>query len=390
MWSSLPWITREGVGGATDPDAEVVALQPEDLLATGRYICEVCGKGFQRDQNLQLHMRTHNINWELKKSGGTPARRKAYICPVPTCVYNDRSRALSDITGIKKHFNRKHGTKNLICPQCSKPYAVEADLKAHLKNHILRDHQCECGSTFSRKNSYEAHRAFCCKLLEESVKLPSSVAGEPSARTDAEVFGGNFELPDMNEQLVYTNIEFTSPQEAPLRVEATAEQPNAVSDNDRDAPSAGQLNRSVAMLPDDPDFVTSLPVCLTRLLKSRYDEVLCMYSSSGTFGGMDQVTSPPPGANHFFSNTSLDELREENGLNGKSSTFDFFGGSSSSFMDHGAPPTEESQGLGAHLSLSNVCAYGKREQKTPVAANSAVYNDFLSLSESLTLISIIL
>ncbi|XP_009407121.2 zinc finger protein NUTCRACKER-like [Musa acuminata AAA Group] len=150
MWSSLPWITREGVGGATDPDAEVVALQPEDLLATGRYICEVCGKGFQRDQNLQLHMRTHNINWELKKSGGTPARRKAYICPVPTCVYNDRSRALSDITGIKKHFNRKHGTKNLICPQCSKPYAVEADLKAHLKNHILRDHQCECGSTFSR------------------------------------------------------------------------------------------------------------------------------------------------------------------------------------------------------------------------------------------------
>ncbi|CAL9194078.1 unnamed protein product [Musa hybrid cultivar] len=362
----------------------VVALQPEDLLATGRYICEVCGKGFQRDQNLQLHMRTHNINWELKKSGGTPARRKAYICPVPTCVYNDRSRALSDITGIKKHFNRKHGTKNLICPQCSKPYAVEADLKAHLKNHILRDHQCECGSTFSRKNSYEAHRAFCCKLLEESMKLPSSVAGEPSTRADVDVFGGNFELPDMNEQLVYTNIGFTSPQEAPLRVEATAEQPNAVLNDDRDAPSAGQLNRSVAMLPDDPDFVASLPVCLTRLLKSRYDEVLCMYSSSGTYGGMAQVASPPLAANHSFSNASLDELREENGLNGKSSTFDFFGGSSSSFMDHGAPSTEESQGLGPHLSLSNVCAYGKREQKS-VAANSTVYNDFLSLSESLTL-----
>ncbi|XP_042437061.1 uncharacterized protein LOC122023027 [Zingiber officinale] len=62
--------------GCPDPSAEVVALRLEDPLATGRYICTVCGKGFQRDQNLQLHMRTHNINYELKKSDRTPARRK--------------------------------------------------------------------------------------------------------------------------------------------------------------------------------------------------------------------------------------------------------------------------------------------------------------------------
>ncbi|KAG6535309.1 hypothetical protein ZIOFF_000274 [Zingiber officinale] len=112
--------------GCPDPSAEVVALRPEDLLATGRYICTVCGKGFQRDQNLQLHMRTHNINYELKKSGRTPARRKAYVCPIPSCVYSHSSHALSDITSIKKHFNRKHGPYNslsllnLIC--CASTY----------------------------------------------------------------------------------------------------------------------------------------------------------------------------------------------------------------------------------------------------------------------------
>jgi transposase-like protein len=54
-----------------DPDVEVVALSPKTLLATNRYICEVCHKGFQRDQNLQLHRRGHNLPWKLKQRSST-------------------------------------------------------------------------------------------------------------------------------------------------------------------------------------------------------------------------------------------------------------------------------------------------------------------------------
>ncbi|XP_060199700.1 uncharacterized protein LOC132628031 isoform X1 [Lycium barbarum] len=48
-----------------DPDAEVVALSPKTLLAMNRFVCEICNKGFQRDQNLQLHRRGHNLPWKL-------------------------------------------------------------------------------------------------------------------------------------------------------------------------------------------------------------------------------------------------------------------------------------------------------------------------------------
>ena len=50
-----------------DPDAEVVALSPRTLLESDRYVCEICGQGFQREQNLQMHRRRHKVPWRLVK-----------------------------------------------------------------------------------------------------------------------------------------------------------------------------------------------------------------------------------------------------------------------------------------------------------------------------------
>lgn len=96
-------------------------------MATNRYICEVCHKGFQRDQNLQLHRRGHNLPWKLKQRPNTQVKRRVYVCPEPICVHHDPSRALGDLTGIKKHFCRKHGEKKWKCDRCSKRYAVRSD-----------------------------------------------------------------------------------------------------------------------------------------------------------------------------------------------------------------------------------------------------------------------
>ena len=60
-----------------DPNTEVIALSPKTFLAMNKFICEICNKGFQRDQNLQLHRRGHNL-------------------PEKTCVYHNSSRALSN------------------------------------------------------------------------------------------------------------------------------------------------------------------------------------------------------------------------------------------------------------------------------------------------------
>lgn len=129
----------------------MIALSPKTLMATNRFICEICNKGFQRDQNLQLHRRGHNLPWKLKqRSNKDQIRKKVYICPETTCVHHDASRALGDLTGIKKHFSRKHGEKKWKCEKCSKKYAVQSDWKAHSKTCGTREYKCDCGTLFSR------------------------------------------------------------------------------------------------------------------------------------------------------------------------------------------------------------------------------------------------
>ncbi|KAF8653963.1 hypothetical protein HU200_062103 [Digitaria exilis] len=141
-----------------DPDAEVIALSPKTLLATNRFVCEVCNKGFQREQNLQLHRRGHNLPWKLKQKNPKETRRRVYLCPEPT--------ALGDLTGIKKHYSRKHGEKKWKCDKCNKRYAVQSDWKAHSKTCGTREYRCDCGTLFSSKPP-----AFCTPTLLPSLYL---------------------------------------------------------------------------------------------------------------------------------------------------------------------------------------------------------------------------
>jgi transposase-like protein len=175
--------------GNPNPDAEVIALSPKTLLATNRFVCEVCNKGFQREQNLQLHRRGHNLPWKLKQKNPKEARRRVYLCPEPTCVHHDPSRALGDLTGIKKHYCRKHGEKKWKCDKCNKRYAVQSDWKAHSKTCGTREYRCDCGTLFSRRDSFITHRAFCDALAQESARLPptslSSLTGHLYGATNA-------------------------------------------------------------------------------------------------------------------------------------------------------------------------------------------------------------
>ncbi|KAA8550821.1 hypothetical protein F0562_002505 [Nyssa sinensis] len=184
---------KRNLPGNPDPDAEVIALSPKTLLATNRFVCEICKKGFQRDQNLQLHRRGHNLPWKLKQRNSKEIRKRAYVCPEPTCVHHHPSRALGDLTGIKKHFCRKHGEKKWKCEKCSKIYAVQSDWKAHSKTCGTREYRCDCGTLFSRKDSFITHRAFCDALAEETARLSAN----PVAKT-TNLIGQPFDLHSQN------------------------------------------------------------------------------------------------------------------------------------------------------------------------------------------------
>ncbi|KAK8526169.1 hypothetical protein V6N13_017226 [Hibiscus sabdariffa] len=176
--------------GTSYPDAEVIALSPKTLMATNRFICEVCNKGFQREQNLQLHRRGHNLPWKLKQKTTKEVKRKVYLCPEPTCVHHDPSKALGDLTGIKKHYSRKHGEKKWKCDKCSKRYAVQSDWKAHSKTCGTREYRCDCGTLFSRRDSFITHRAFCDALAQESARHPTNL----STMGSHHLFGSNHHM----------------------------------------------------------------------------------------------------------------------------------------------------------------------------------------------------
>ncbi|KAJ1417122.1 Zinc finger C2H2-type [Sesbania bispinosa] len=170
---------KRSLPGNPDPSAEVIALSPNTLLATNRFICEICNKGFQRDQNLQLHRRGHNLPWKLKQRSSTQVRKRVYVCPEPSCVHHNPTRALGDLTGIKKHFSRKHGEKKWKCDKCSKKYAVQSDWKAHSKICGTKEYKCDCGTIFSRRDSFITHRAFCDALAEENNKVNAGAQCQP-------------------------------------------------------------------------------------------------------------------------------------------------------------------------------------------------------------------
>ncbi|KAK9076928.1 hypothetical protein SSX86_005263 [Deinandra increscens subsp. villosa] len=166
---------KRSLPGTPDPNAQVIALSPTSLMAKNKYVCEICNKGFQRDQNLQLHRRGHNLPWKLRQRTGTEIIKRVYICPEPTCVHHNPARALGDLTGIKKHFSRKHGEKKWKCDKCCKKYAVQCDWKAHSKICGTKEYKCDCGTIFSRRDSFITHRAFCDALAEENNKLTQTM-----------------------------------------------------------------------------------------------------------------------------------------------------------------------------------------------------------------------
>ncbi|XP_062187407.1 zinc finger protein ENHYDROUS-like [Phragmites australis] len=250
--AAAPSKKKRNLPGTPDPDAEVIALSPGTLLATNRFVCEVCGKGFQRDQNLQLHRRGHNLPWRLRQRGpgAAPPRRRVYVCPEPGCVHHSPARALGDLTGIKKHFCRKHGEKRWACPRCSKRYAVQADLKAHAKTCGTREYRCDCGTLFTRRDSFVTHRAFCGALVEETGKV-LAVPAPPSPRPpDLEAEENVEKDKDMREEEVNENSAVAE-MEQPPRAKAVIEEPQPIP-SPPPLPQDPQSSPSPPPLPQEP------------------------------------------------------------------------------------------------------------------------------------------
>ncbi|KAL1225120.1 Protein indeterminate-domain 12 [Cardamine amara subsp. amara] len=294
---------RRGLPGNPDPDAEVIALSPKALLATNRFVCEICNKGFQRDQNLQLHRRGHNLPWKLKqKNSKEQQRKKVYVCPEIDCVHHHPSRALGDLTGIKKHFCRKHGEKKWKCEKCSKFYAVQSDWKAHSKICGTREYRCDCGTLFSRKDSFITHRAFCDALAEESARIISSSSSNlinPNPNFQDHHFMLNKSSSSSSSSLLFTSPLYVNPSHSAAAVSssstaslsATALLQKATTLSSAAFGGGGQT-RSVGHhrhLATVNEFLGVEPVIMTSSSSSEYDQ-LVVDGFTSTWQKADRLT----------------------------------------------------------------------------------------------------
>ncbi|KAK4755282.1 hypothetical protein SAY87_009039 [Trapa incisa] len=317
---------RRNQAGTPDPDAEVIALSPKTLMATNRFICEICNKGFQREQNLQLHRRGHNLPWKLKqRTNKDVIRKKVYICPEKTCVHHDPSRALGDLTGVKKHYSRKHGEKKWKCEKCSKKYAVQSDWKAHSKTCGTREYKCDCGTLFSRRDSFITHRAFCDALAEESTRFTAITPSNIHFRSDIGAFSAQSGLPHgFGSRGGILDITSANHLGSVLRPESGGMPPfggNSLGSAVQQQKSrmslwlnqaSSQINSSGEILPSSNLFgPSSSSMELPEMLQMGSASSLFGSAPMPNFGGFDQF--PPSGNSGRSANLTLSPLKEEDG-----------------------------------------------------------------------------
>ncbi|GLJ14576.1 hypothetical protein SUGI_0235970 [Cryptomeria japonica] len=157
---------------------EIIEINEDGLLAEHVHFCKICGKGFCRDGNVRIHMRSHGSQYktqEALKSNMPKATKSHFSCPIEDCRRNrghPNFKPLKSMVCLRNHYKRSHCAKMYSCNKCGKEFSFVTDLKTHGNKCGHYSWCCSCNTTFSTKDKLFRHVA----LFQEGHKpvFPSS------------------------------------------------------------------------------------------------------------------------------------------------------------------------------------------------------------------------
>ncbi|GLJ14573.1 hypothetical protein SUGI_0235910 [Cryptomeria japonica] len=164
---------------------EIIEMKEDDILAEHAHFCKICGKGFRRDGNMRIHMRSHGNQYktqEALKSSRPKTSNSYYSCPYENCRRNKGHpcfKPLKSMACLKNHYRRSHCSKIYACNKCGKDFSFVGDLKTHGNKCGHATWRCSCSTTFSTKNKLFRH----VTLFQEGHKpvLPSHTSSSAAA-----------------------------------------------------------------------------------------------------------------------------------------------------------------------------------------------------------------
>ncbi|XP_061722590.1 zinc finger protein 879-like [Cydia pomonella] len=114
--------------------------------AERRFVCTYCNKAFSQSNNLRAHLRIHT-------------NERPYKC-------NECGKAFTQVTNLNNHVRLHTGERPFVCPEpgCNKAYAQVTNLNQHRKRHlggraVESTYDCTiCGQQFQQRNHMYTHR----------------------------------------------------------------------------------------------------------------------------------------------------------------------------------------------------------------------------------------
>ncbi|KAJ0172987.1 hypothetical protein K1T71_011163 [Dendrolimus kikuchii] len=189
-----PLVPEISIGENTTDQSDQPRPQSSNTDEDGdqSYYCPICHKTFQKNMQLQNHLRNHRAerrfvctycNKAFSQSNNLRAHLRIHTNERPFKC-SECGKAFTQVTNLNNHVRLHTGERPFVCPEpgCDKAYAQVTNLNQHRKRHlsgrpIETTYDCKsCGEQFQQRNHLYNHRC-------ESHGEAKSVRGPSQRRT---------------------------------------------------------------------------------------------------------------------------------------------------------------------------------------------------------------